>query len=87
MALFYLVFYQFDANFLMPRIVGKKIDLHPVILILSLIIGAKLYGILGMLFAVPVAAVYRVLYKELWHSTDELAEETTPAQFDEREGK
>ena len=44
----------------MPRIIGRKIDLHPVILILSLLIGAKLYGILGMLFAVPVAAVYRV---------------------------
>ena len=70
-ALFYLVFYQFDANVLMPRIIGRKIDLHPVILILSLLIGAKLYGILGMLFAVPVAAVYRVLYKELWHSSDE----------------
>ena len=37
---------------------GSKIDLHPVVLILSLLIGAKLYGILGMLFAVPVAAVY-----------------------------
>ena len=70
-ALFYLVFYQIDGNILMPRIMGSKIDLHPVVLILSLLIGAKLYGILGMLFAVPVAAVYRVLYKELWHSSDE----------------
>ena len=86
-ALFYLVFYQFDANVLMPRIIGRKIDLHPVILILSLLIGAKLYGILGMLFAVPVAAVYRVLYKELWHSTDEALEEATPAQFDESRRK
>ena len=90
-ALFYLVFYQFDANVLMPRIIGRKIDLHPVmhpvILILSLLIGAKLYGILGMLFAVPVAAVYRVLYKELWHSTDEAMEEATPAQFDESRRK
>ena len=65
------VFYQIDGNILMPRIMGSKIDLHPVVLILSLLIGAKLYGILGMLFAVPVAAVYRVLYKELWHSSDE----------------
>ena len=76
-----------DANVLMPRIIGRKIDLHPVILILSLLIGAKLYGILGMLFAVPVAAVYRVLYKELWHSTDEALEEATPAQFDESRRK
>ena len=66
-ALFYLIFYQIDANFIMPKIMGKQIDLHPVILIISLLIGAKMFGIVGMLFAVPVAAVYRVLYKELWH--------------------
>ena len=71
-ALFYACFYLFDSNVLMPKIMGKKIDLHPVILILSLLIGAKLYGILGMLFAVPIAAVYRVLYKELWHSNEEI---------------
>ena len=37
----------------------------------SLLIGAKLFGILGMVFAVPVAAIYRVLYKELWHAEEE----------------
>jgi len=66
-ALFYLIFYQIDANFIMPKVMGEQIDLHPVILIISLLIGAKMFGIVGMLFAVPVAAVYRVLYKELWH--------------------
>lgn len=70
-ALFYIIFYQFDANFIMPKIMGQKIDLHPVVLIISLLIGAKLFGILGMLFAVPVAAVYRVLYKELWHDGEQ----------------
>lgn len=69
-ALFYLVFYQIDANFIMPKVMGKQIDLHPVILIISLLIGAKMFGIVGMLFAVPVAAVYRVLYKELWHESE-----------------
>lgn len=69
-ALFYLIFYQIDANFIMPKVMGKQIDLHPVILIISLLIGAKMFGIVGMLFAVPVAAVYRVLYKELWHESE-----------------
>jgi predicted PurR-regulated permease PerM len=50
---------------------GQKIDLHPVIIIIALLISAKLFGIIGMLFAVPVAAVYRVLYKELWHDGSE----------------
>lgn len=66
-AFFYLLYYQFDANVLMPRIMGSKINLHPVLLIISLLLGAKLFGILGMVFAVPVAAVYKVLYNELWH--------------------
>ncbi|MEG1413066.1 MAG: AI-2E family transporter [Acidaminococcaceae bacterium] len=66
-AVFYLVFYQFDSNFLLPKIMGKSIALHPVILIISLLIGAKLFGIVGLLFAVPVAAVCKVLYKHLWH--------------------
>ena len=67
-AVFYAVYYQLDANYIMPKIMGDKIDLHPVLVIGSLLIGAKLFGILGMVFAVPVAAVYRVLYKELWHA-------------------
>ncbi len=69
-ALFYGVYYLFDANVLMPKIMGKTIDLPAVVLLISLMIGGKLFGILGMLFAVPVAGVYRVLYKELWHEEE-----------------
>lgn len=69
-AVFYAVYYQLDANYILPKIMGPKIDLHPVLVIASLLIGAKLFGILGMVFAVPVAAVYRVLYKELWHAEE-----------------
>lgn len=79
-AIFYAVYYQLDANYILPKIMGKKIDLHPVLVILSLLIGAKLFGILGMLFAVPVAAVYRVLYKELWHAGEQ-------NKLDKKDGK
>lgn len=77
-ALFYLVYYQIDANILLPRVMGKKVDVHPVVLIISLLIGAKLFGILGMVFAVPVAAVYGVLYRELWHAKKDNTEKLTP---------
>ena len=69
--LFYVLYYTLDGQVLTPVIMGRKIDLHPVIIILALLISAKLFGIIGMLFAVPVAAVYRVLYKELWHDGSE----------------
>ena len=70
-AVFYFVFYQIDAHYLLPKIMGKSIQLHPVLLILSLLIGAKLFGILGLLFAVPAAGICKVLYKHLWHSSED----------------
>lgn len=69
-ALFYAIYYQLDANVIMPKIVGDKLKLKPVVIIIALLVGARLFGILGMIFAVPVAAVYRVLYDHLWHVTD-----------------
>lgn len=74
-AVFYIVYYTTDSQVLQPVIMGKKIKLHPVVILLSLMIGGKLFGILGMLFAMPVAAVYRVLYDELWHYNGEDTEE------------
>ena len=67
LAVFYIVYYTMDSQMLQPIVMGKKINLHPVVILLALMIGGKLFGILGMLFAMPVAAVYRVLYDELWH--------------------
>ena len=66
-AFFYILYYQIDANVIMPKLMGSKINIHPVVLIISVLLGAKLFGILGMVFAIPVAAVYKVLYTELWH--------------------
>jgi len=76
LAVFYIVYYTMDSQMLQPVVMGKKIKLHPVVILLALMIGGKLFGILGMLFAMPVAAVYRVLYDELWHyDGEEPAEE------------
>lgn len=67
LAVFYVVYYTLDSQMLQPIVMGKKIKLHPVVILLALLISGKLFGILGMLFAMPAAAVYRVLYDELWH--------------------
>lgn len=50
-----------ESYVLTPRIVGHAIGLHPVVYILALIIGANLFGFVGMLVAIPVAAVLKVL--------------------------
>lgn len=53
----------FDAGFLSPNIVGSKIGLHPVWLIFALFVFAYLFGFVGMLLAVPVAAAIGVLVR------------------------
>lgn len=55
---------QLEAQFLAPKIMGKAVGLSPVIIILSLLAGAKLMGILGVIIAVPVAAALAVIIQE-----------------------
>jgi predicted PurR-regulated permease PerM len=52
-----------DAAFLGPRIVGPKIGLHPVWLIFALFVFSSLFGVVGVLVAVPVAAAIAVLIR------------------------
>ncbi len=57
----HLVFEQFDINYLIPRIVGRRVRLHPLVVILGLLAGALLGGVLGLLLAAPTIASLRVL--------------------------
>ena len=66
--LFYLIYHQIDAYVITPRISGKMLDMHPLVIIISIFIGGKLSGALGMLFAVPVVALIRVLIKHIMFS-------------------
>ena len=52
-----------DASFLSPRFVGQKIGLHPVWLIFALFVFSYLFGIVGTLVAVPLAAAIGVLVR------------------------
>ena len=54
-----------EGNFLTPRLVGGSVGLHPVALLLALSIFGSLFGLIGMLVAVPIAASIGVLLKFL----------------------
>jgi len=50
-----------EGNFLTPKLVGSSVGLHPVWLIFALAVFGALFGFVGMLVAVPVAAAIGVL--------------------------
>ncbi|MFI3241272.1 MAG: AI-2E family transporter [Alphaproteobacteria bacterium] len=54
-----------EGNFLTPKLVGDSVGLHPVWVMFALLAGGVLLGFLGLLLAVPVAAIIGVLLKHL----------------------
>lgn len=65
-AIFYFAVHQLENHILVPKIMGHSIDLHPVTVILAFLIGAQLFGLAGMILAVPVAAILKVLFYHIW---------------------
>lgn len=51
-----------ENNILAPKIIGHRTGMHPLTVLLSLIIGGSLFGVLGMIFSVPMVAVIKIFY-------------------------
>ncbi len=58
----YIVLGQIQNLYVVPRIVGRRIDLHPLVILIGVLAGAELLGILGMLLAAPTIASLRVVF-------------------------
>lgn len=65
-AIFYIVVQQLENHIIVPKVMGQSIDLHPVTVILAFLIGAQLFGLAGMILAVPVAAIIKVIFNHVW---------------------
>jgi predicted PurR-regulated permease PerM len=57
----HLVLQQVDLNFFIPRIVGRQLRLHPMVVVIGIIGGGMLAGVLGILLAAPTIASAGVL--------------------------
>lgn len=51
-----------ENNILAPKIIGHRTGMHPLTVLLSLIIGGSLFGVIGMIFSVPMVAVIKIFY-------------------------
>lgn len=60
-ALAYLGIQQLEGNVLTPRIQGQALRVHPILVLLAVVAGGALGGLVGIILAVPVLAVFRVL--------------------------
>ena len=66
-----------EANVLSPKIIGQSAKMHPVVVIFALIAGEHSFGLVGALFAVPVASIIQTLFiyfrKQSWRAEPQTA--------------
>lgn len=61
-AILYITGSVIEGSILTPKIIGDKIGLHPLWIIFSVLAGGHLFGIVGLLFAIPAAGVCKILF-------------------------
>jgi predicted PurR-regulated permease PerM len=61
-----IVYQQIENNLLQPVIYRRTVQLHPLLVIIAVLIGASLQGILGALVAIPVAGAVQIVARDWW---------------------
>lgn len=56
-----------DGFVLAPKVIGETAGLHPLAVMLALVLGGSLFGLLGMILAVPTTCILKVILGELYH--------------------
>lgn len=59
-----------ESNFLQPFIIGRNLDLHPLLIMVILIVAGSLFGIQGVIFALPVFIIIKTIFEYLYYSKD-----------------
>ena len=63
----YTAIQQFENHFLVPKVMGDAVDLHPAVMIVSLVVGGALFGLGGAILAAPTVAAGRDVYRYGFH--------------------
>ena len=59
---------QLDGHIVSPLVVGRNVQLHPIMVLLALLVAGTLYGIFGMLVAIPLVAAVNVIAAHFWRT-------------------
>ncbi|MCL6625670.1 AI-2E family transporter [Alicyclobacillus shizuokensis] len=56
---------QLEGNLISPQIMGRTLDLHPMLIVAAILIGGEVGGMLGLIAAVPLVAVIKVAWQQI----------------------
>lgn len=60
-----VLIHAFDANFLLPAVVGSKVRLNALITFIGIILGEMLWGLSGMFLSIPIIAIFKIIFDRI----------------------
>jgi predicted PurR-regulated permease PerM len=65
-AIYAIAYQQFENNLIQPQIQRRTVQVHPFAVLVAVLFGATLFGVLGALVAIPIAASIKIGIREWW---------------------
>ena len=62
----YLIVNQIEGNLILPLLMARTVDMHPSVVSLGLLVMAALFGLIGVLIAIPLLSLAVILVEALW---------------------
>lgn len=67
----YVLVNQIEGNLILPLVMARTVDLHPALVSIGVLVTAQLFGLLGVVIAIPLLSLTIILVDELWVSPHE----------------
>jgi predicted PurR-regulated permease PerM len=68
--IFFVLYQQFENNVLQVTVMSRTVNINPLGVLVSVLIGVEIFGLLGALLAIPVAGVIQVIVRDLWNERE-----------------
>lgn len=75
----YVGVHEVEANLIVPVVMARTVKLHPALIAVGVVVVGELFGIVGLIVAVPIIATIAILTEELWVKEIEAAEKRRTA--------
>lgn len=59
-SIFWVLIQWTENNIVAPKIIGENMGMHPMVILLSIIIGGGVFGVFGMILSVPIVAITKI---------------------------
>lgn len=76
----YIIVNQIEGNLILPLVMARTVEMHPALVAIGVLVMAQLFGLIGVIIAIPLLSVALILVEELWINPKERASLPTLAR-------